>query len=100
MNIKLTEKNLALLQFIHSTNCMLISKYKFQIPNYAVLQNKNIEMEKLLMQIGSEFNKDFKLNIELKKGLSDEKLKMIGEGIIQGMEEAIEDENKDKSGNK
>ena len=54
--IELTRKQFALMQHTHAIYRSLLSKFKFQVPDYAQAQEKAAKMDVLLMELGHTFN--------------------------------------------
>lgn len=95
INIDLSKKQFARLQHTHTMYRSLLIQFKFQIPNYAKAQEKAIEMDKFLMELGMKFNEENETIMQKKKEQAIKKTTQMAEDIIEGMNN--EKEYKDTS---
>ena len=58
IQIELTKEQFSRLQHMQSVYMSLLAQFKFQIPNYAKVQEKAVEMDKFLMELRVMFDKD------------------------------------------
>lgn len=89
INIELTKEQFSRLQYMQSIYMFLLTKFKFQILDYANAQKKANDMNKFLMELRMKFDEDIDNVIaKMRKGAAAKTIKMVDD-MVENLSEDI-----------